>query len=88
MMRAACRLFMDRGEPGGRGFDRRHAYGPDRFGYALGDLRTAIGMQLAVILSQFPMEVEPGLAQILPPQDRDEDLDPSGWFPGFGEPQQ
>lgn len=86
MMRAACRRFMDRGEPGGMGFERRHVYGPDGFGYALGDLRTAIGVQLAAILSQFPMKVEAGLMQILPPEDM-EDESPSGWIPGFDEPQ-
>ncbi len=83
MMRAACRQFMDRGEPGGRGFERHFAYGPDGFGYALGDLRTAIGLQLAAILSQFPMEVEEGLLRILPPRDEEEDADISDWIPGF-----
>ena len=83
MMRGACRRFMDRGEPGGRGFERRFAYGPDGFGYALGDLRTAIGVQLAVILSQFPMEVEDDLLRILPPDDQEENVDISEWLPGF-----
>lgn len=82
MMRAACRVFMDRGEPGGSGFERRFAYGPDGFGYALGDMRTAIGVQLAVILSQFPLEVEESLLRILPPEDREQD-DIGEWMPGF-----
>lgn len=82
-MRAACRKFMDRGEPGGRGFERRFEYGPDSFGYALGDLRTAIGLQLAVILSQFSLEAEEDLLQILPPDDQEDQDDISEWVPGF-----
>lgn len=76
--------FHGPGRARGMGFERRHAYGPDGFGYALGDLRTAIGVQLAAILSQFPMKVEAGLLQILPPEDL-EDESPSGWIPGFDE---
>lgn len=83
MMRGACRRFMDRGEPGGRGFERRFASGADGFGYALGDMRTAIGVQLAAILSQFPMEVEDSLLQILPPNDQEDIADLSVWMPGF-----
>lgn len=81
-MRAACRRFIEAGGPDGRDFMRAHyPYEADGFSLALGDLRTAIGYQLAVVLSQYPLPVEPQLALILPPaDDDDQDL---GWMIGF-----
>lgn len=81
-MRAACRRFVEVGGPQGRNFIRSHySYEADGFSLAIGDLRTAIGYQLAVILSQYPLPVEHGLASILPPADDDgQDL---SWIPGF-----
>lgn len=82
LMRAACRRFIETGGPHGRQFRRAYSmYEADGFGMALGDLRTAIGHQLALILSQYQMPVEEELAAILPAQDDDgQDL---GWIPGF-----
>lgn len=84
-MRAACRKFIDVGGPHGRNFNRSHyPYPADGFSLALGDLRTAVGHQIAVILSQYSMEVEPELASILPARDDDEqDL---SWMIGFDRP--
>ena len=51
------------------------------FGLALGELRSGVGIQLAVILSAYPLEIEPDLARILPPSaDEEQDL---SWIPGF-----
>lgn len=83
-MRTACRQFVEKGGPHGRDFFRAHSmYEADGFGMALGDLRTSIGHQLAVLLSQYPMPIEHELAGIVPKADDDgRDLD---WLPGFGE---
>lgn len=71
-MRASARRFVDAGGPHGRDFVQSHSmFQTDRFSLALGDLRTAIGYQLAVILSQYPMPIEEQLASILPAADED-----------------
>ncbi len=80
-MRAACRQFVERGGIDGRAFAQQRGFGVDPFSVALGDLRTTIGWQLDLVLSQYPMDVEPDLLNILPPADEDEqDL---SWLPGF-----
>lgn len=81
-MRAACRKFLDLGGPHGRHFNRsNNPYEADGFSLALGDLRTAIGYQVAIVLTQYPMEIEPELASILPAADDDgQDL---SWMVGF-----
>lgn len=81
-MRAACRRFLDRGGPDGRDFQRGRfaGYETDPFSLALGDMRTTVGHQLALILSQYPMPVEPDLQSILPPSDEPEQE--LGWLPG------
>lgn len=82
-MRAACRRFLDRGGPDGRDFQRGrfNGYETDPFSLALGDMRTTVGHQLALILSQYPMSVEPDLRGILPQGDEPEqDL---SWLPGI-----
>jgi hypothetical protein len=53
----------------------------DPFSLALGELRSLVGVHLAMIAGQYGIEVEPGLAQILPP-DALADDDPS-FVPGF-----
>jgi hypothetical protein len=53
----------------------------DPFSLALGELRSLVGLHLAVIAHQYGIEVEPDLARILPP-DISADNDPSilpGW---------
>lgn len=80
-MRAACRQFVERGGPDGQSFSYHRGFGVDPFSIALGDLRTTVGWQLALILDQYPMDVEPDLAGILPPADNDaQDL---SWLPGL-----
>ncbi len=77
-MRAACRKFIETAGPNGRNFHGPHSgYGADRFGLALGDLRTAVGMQVALIASQHKIPVERELRQMLPPED-DGDADWDG----------
>jgi hypothetical protein len=51
----------------------------DEFSLALGELRSRVGLHVALISGQYGIEVEPGLAQILPPEVED---DPS-FLPGF-----
>lgn len=72
-MRAACRKFVATGGPNGEDFfaNGRYYRTADLFGLALGDLRTSIGHQLAIILRHYPMEIEESLASILPPLDED-----------------
>jgi hypothetical protein len=79
-MRAACRKFVEAAGPDARNFYEgrfRHSL----LGLALGDLRTLMGVQIALIAKHFDLTVEPELAAILPPED-DGDL---AWLPGFGE---
>jgi hypothetical protein len=56
----------------------------DRFSLALGELRSLIGLHLTVIADQYGIEIEPGLAQILPP-DVSADNDPA-ILPGWEDP--
>lgn len=78
-MRAACRKFVDAGGPEGENFYHRPmAYSADAFGLALGDLRTAVGVQLALIATKFDLAIGDELAQILPPEDDD-----ASWIPGL-----
>lgn len=81
-MRGACRKFLEAGGPHGRHFHRSHfPYEADGFSLALGDLRTTIGFQLAIILSQYNLPIEPELQSVLPPADDDgQDL---SWMVGF-----
>ena len=81
-MRAQCRRFLDRvgiteGGPtgGGRPGHRRlfadvhyrmHDY---FFGEALGELRSAIGLNVALVAAAYGLDVEDQLAAVLPPKD-------------------
>lgn len=78
-IRAACRKFVEAAGPHGRNFREHPGYGHDPFFLALGDLRTGIGYQLAAILSQYPQDIEEGLATILPVVDEGDDY--LGWWP-------
>jgi hypothetical protein len=81
-IRAAMRRFVDAAGPGGRNF-MDVGEGRDQLSLALGELRSSVGLQVALIAGHYGLEVEDDLAQILPPVPDD---DPSV-VPGFGEPQ-
>jgi Family of unknown function (DUF6650) len=78
-MRAACLKFVEAAGPGGRNFRGRHGGGAGPFGQALGELRSLMGVQLALLTARYDLEIEEELASIFPPADRD-DL---SWLPGF-----
>jgi hypothetical protein len=80
-LRAAMRAFVDAAGPDGCHFRDRNHMGVDRFGLALGELRTLVGLHLGFIAEQYDIEVEPGLAQILPPPVPDDD--DLSFVPGF-----
>ncbi|SRR6266545_5473233 len=83
-MRAACRRFIDAGGPDACYFrGGRSSLEADHFSLALGDLRTLIGVHVALLAKSYTIEVEDYLASILPPEPIDDD-DPS-WMPGFGD---
>ncbi len=42
------------------------------FGEALGELRSGVGMQIAIVAAAFGLDVEDDLAQVLPDVDRAE----------------
>jgi hypothetical protein len=67
-MRAAARQFVEAAGPEADRF--RGGYSStNRFGMALGDLRSLMGMQIAMIAGQYGLELEYELQQILPPVD-------------------
>jgi uncharacterized protein DUF6650 len=77
-IRAACRKFVDRGGPRGHNFRPGRENEPheaDPFGLALGDLRTTIGFEIALIASKFELDIPDELATILPLTDDDGDDD-------------
>lgn len=79
-IRAALREFVDAAGPNACNF-RYHGGGAmtDEFSLALGELRSRVGLQVALIAGQYGIKVEDDLAQILPPALDD---DPS-FMPGF-----
>lgn len=80
-MRTATRAFVDAAGPDASNFRYYHGHMTDRFSLALGELRSRIGLHLAVIADQYGIEVEPSLAKILPPDvsaDNDSTILP-GW---------
>jgi len=58
-IRAACRQFVEAGGPHRRNFMGAAPWEADPFGLALGDLRTLVGVQVAMIASEYEVEVEP-----------------------------
>lgn len=67
-IRAALREFVDAAGPQARNFRNRHGGGmTDEFSLALGELRSRIGLHVALIAYHYGIEVEDELAQILPP---------------------
>jgi hypothetical protein len=78
-MRVATRAFLNAAGPDARNFRYHGGAQTDEFSLALGELRSLVGLHVALISGQYGIEVEPGLAQILPPEVED---DPS-FLPGF-----
>lgn len=79
-IRAALRAFVDAAGPEARNFRYHRGDGmPDEYSQALGELRSRVGQQVALIAYHYGVEVEGELAQILPPPLDD---DPS-FVPGF-----
>ncbi|HET9893576.1 MAG TPA: DUF6650 family protein [Streptosporangiaceae bacterium] len=66
-MRTALRAFVDAAGPDAVYFRYHHGHMTDQFSLALGELRSLVGMHLAVIADQHGIDIEPDLAQILPP---------------------
>ena len=83
-MRAAFRQFVDAAGPSARNF-RGYIGSPgmDPYSTALENLRALVGLHLALIADKYNIEIEPDLAQILPP-DASADDDPS-FLPGWDE---
>lgn len=82
-MRTALRAFVDAAGPNGDNFRyRRSTAMTDEFSLALGELRSRIGLHIALIADHYNIEVEEKLAEILPPDIEDDLLFP----PRFGEP--
>jgi hypothetical protein len=80
-VRTAMRAFVDAGGPGARNFRYHDGYMTDQFSMALGELRSRVGLHLAVIADQYGIEVEPDLKRIFPPEvapDNDPSILP-GW---------
>lgn len=65
-MREACRRFMDAAGPNGCNFRHMHGAHENLFGLSLGDLRTSIGWQVALVASEYDIPVEEDLYRILP----------------------
>lgn len=79
VMRAACRRFVDAAGPNAENFFcEPRPYEANSFGLALGDLRTSIGLQVALMADMFGLTVDETLVPILPPDDDD-----ASWIPGF-----
>lgn len=80
-MRAAIRAFVDAAGLNAVNFRYQHGHMTDSFSLALGELRSLIGLHLAVIAEQYGIDIEDELAQILPPDIAvDRDL---SFIPGF-----
>lgn len=85
-IRAASRRFVEAAGPDGS-FGSERSWGNDAFFLALGDLRTAVGYELGIMLDQFPtVPIEDELLSILPQPDLDEPTDQDlSWLPGTPE---
>jgi hypothetical protein len=82
-IRTAMRAFVDSAGPDAVNFRYHNGHMTDPFSLALGELRSLVGLHLAVITDQYDIEIEDDLAQILPP-DIASDNDIS-FIPGFDE---
>jgi Family of unknown function (DUF6650) len=73
-MRAAARRFVDSAGPNGHEwFGPRRPFATDPFSLALGDFRALVGVQVALLAKRYDLEVDDGLASILPPTPRPRD---------------
>lgn len=80
-MRIAMRAFVEAAGPNAVKFGYHHGHMTDPFSLALGELRSLVGLHLEVIANQYGIDIEPDLAQILPPDiSSDQDL---SFIPGF-----
>jgi hypothetical protein len=77
-IRAACTRFANRAGPEANNFRSFNDVGTNQFGLALGELRSLVGIQVALLVGQFDLEVEEDLLSIFPPPDQD-----LSWLPGF-----
>jgi hypothetical protein len=68
-MRSACLRFIEAGGTDASNFMHRESVGVDPFSLALGELRTRVGLQVALLSSQFDIDVHNDLKQSLPPVD-------------------
>jgi hypothetical protein len=78
-MRAACRKFLDTVGPENgtivrHGFDHGH-YASWEFNQALGEMRGVFGIYIAILAASHGLDIEKGLATIVPGIDTDESPD-------------
>lgn len=72
-IRAACRHFLNEPKPDYRNLST-HDFGRDSqpgFFTALGEFRATVGAHVGVLALMFEIELEPDLASIIPPSDKD-----------------
>ncbi|MEN9159191.1 DUF6650 family protein [Xanthomonas perforans] len=77
-MRAACRKFLDAVGPENgtivrNAFERGH-YASWEFSQAMGEMRGVFGVYIAILAATYGLDVEPGLATIIPGRDKDDIL--------------
>lgn len=82
-IRSAMRRFVETAGPDGAHFRHGGTHGPDGFSVALGELRSTVGLHVAVLANLFNLSVTPELASIIPPSYEDDD---GAWAPGFESP--
>jgi hypothetical protein len=70
-IRAACRRFLDEPLTNNRHFHQRDFYGPEgpEFFTTLGEFRATVGAHVATLAVLYKIELEPGLASIVPTED-------------------
>jgi hypothetical protein len=83
-IRAACTRFVNKAGREGMYFRRevvnsRGFGGASSFGKALGELRSLVGIQVALLADKYKLEVEESLLSIFPPSG-EQNL---SWVPGF-----
>jgi hypothetical protein len=72
-IRAASREFVDEAGPDGRNFRHAHGCEANPFALALGRLKALVGVQLALLVREFDLDVEPQLVSVLPPAPNEQD---------------
>jgi hypothetical protein len=84
-IRAACRRFVEVAGPYGQNFQGSYG-GVDRFALALGDLRTQVGLHVALIAYHYDIEIEDELASILPAAESDDPNSPDALLYDWDDP--